>query len=218
MVRAAPRGQSICTSTLPANPVVWRVACYRHRSCSPYLLCPRRPAGDTFLSLNLLLNESPLRSRRSICVSTGAPFLPLTYPVASLLHLAVPQTSRPHSLCRYHQSVVRVAAAGGLYSTRTRADRPVQSICTSRGQRVPLSVAPDRACRQRQDSVQQSRMHVLELFCSLLRCMRNAPRCPMYIWTKGGRKDQHRPRRGRALRCCERIATLGTIDRGILVK
>ena len=47
-------------------------------ACSPYLLCPRRPLGDTFLSLNLLLNESPLRSRRSICVSTGAPFLPLT--------------------------------------------------------------------------------------------------------------------------------------------
>ena len=78
MVRAAPRGQPNCTSTLPACTVVWRAACYRHRSCSPYLLCPRRPAGDTFLSLNLLLNESPLRSRRSICVSTGAPFHPLT--------------------------------------------------------------------------------------------------------------------------------------------
>ena len=39
---------------------------------------PSQAGCDTFLSLNLLLNESPLRSRRSICVSTGAPFLPLT--------------------------------------------------------------------------------------------------------------------------------------------
>ena len=39
---------------------------------------PRRPAGDTFLSLSLLLNESPLRSRHSSFISTGAPFIPLT--------------------------------------------------------------------------------------------------------------------------------------------
>ena len=108
-----------------------------------------------------------MRSRRSICVSTGAPFLPLTSGGLAASPCRATNITTALSHHRYQRSVVRVAAAGGLYSMRTRADRPVQSICTSRGQRVPLSVAPDRACRQRQDSVQQSRMHVLELFCSL---------------------------------------------------
>ena len=178
---------------------------------------PRRPAGDTFLSLSLLLNESLLRSRHSICVSTGAPFLPLTSgglgasPCRGANITPAPSVQAP--------SIWRSTRwAGPVRSMRSWAITALRSTCESWGCRSAFLAAPDRASQLCQDSVQQSRMHVLELVCSLLHCMRNAPQCPMYIWTKGGRKDQHRPRRGRALRCERVAARLGTIDRGILVK
>ena len=52
---------------------------------------PRRLVGDTFLSLSLLLNESPSRSASSSFASRAAPNRPAAS-MSSLLHLIVAQT------------------------------------------------------------------------------------------------------------------------------
>ena len=110
---------------------------------------PRRPAGDTFLSLNLLLNESPLRSRRSICVSTGAPFLPLTSGglaaspcraanITTALSVQVPSICRS-SRCRWRlvfdENSGRPTGSIHLYAART-------ARAAFGGSRPRLSAAP----------------------------------------------------------------------------
>ena len=76
MVRAAPRGQPLRTSALPACPVGEGCMPSAPLTCATTAV-PRRLVGDTFLSLSLLLNESPSRSVSSSIASTRAPFLPL---------------------------------------------------------------------------------------------------------------------------------------------